>query len=301
MSLHSRAATFGMVVLMGVLWGLNWPAVKTLLDAMPPLTLRALGFTFAALGLLVLTRGFGLRLKPARREILPLLATGSFVLFGFNTLAILGQLFTPASSAAIIAYTMPAMTALLSFLALGERLSGPQILAIFLSLAGLGVLASADLPQFFAAPLGPCLMLGAALSWAVGNILMQRQRWALSPLARAAWFFVLSALLIWPLALLLEPVGQFALPPPWALWLFAFHVCGPMIASYVLWTVILDRLPATVAAISTLIAPVVGVLSSVLLLGEAFPWQKALALALIVLSILLALRRPSRGTSARIG
>lgn len=127
---------------------------------------------------------------------------------------------------------------------------------------------SADLPALWASPTGPVLMLLAALSWSIGNILMQACPWTLSPLARAVWFFVISAGLTWPLVVIIEPLAQFTIPSPAILWIFAFHVCGPMVACYVMWTILLGRLSATVAAISTLIAPVVGVLSSVSLLNE---------------------------------
>lgn len=287
-----HATTLGMVVLVGVLWGLNWPAVKYLLSEITPLSLRAFGFTSAALALFVIAKTLRHRLKPAPGEAASLLLTGVFVLFGFNILTVLGQLFTPASNAAIIAYTMPAMTAMLSVVILGETLHRSQVLAILISLLGLGLLASADLAQLVSAPAGPLLMLGAALSWALGNVLMQSRAWTLSPLARAMWFFVISAVLTWPLMLTFEPRDGLALPSPAFVWLFAFHVCGPMVACYVLWTIILGRLSATVATLSTLIAPVVGVMSSVLLLGEGMNWQKAVALILIVLSIAMSLRRP---------
>ncbi|PWE35026.1 EamA family transporter [Pelagicola sp. LXJ1103] len=285
--------TLSMVVLLGLMWGLNWPAVKYLLSDMPPFTLRAFGFTCAAIALVGIVRALGHTMRPAPGEARALLLTGGFIVFGFNLLTALGQLFTPASEAAIIAYTMPAMTAILSALFLGEVLHRRHVLAIFISLAGLVLLASADLAHFFAAPLGPALMFGAALSWAIGNVMMRAQVWTLSPLVRVAWFFVISAAMIWPFALIFERQSALTLPSRDVLWIFAYHVCGPMVACYVLWTVILGRLPATVAAISTLIAPVVGVISAVWLLGEEMPWQKTLALVLIVTSIALTLLRPA--------
>ncbi len=281
--------TLGLVALVGVLWGLNWPAVKYMLTDVPPLTLRAAGFTGGAAVLLVIVRALGHSLTPQRAEIVPIAAAGLFVLFGFNILTVLGQLFTEASRAAIIAYTMPAMTAVLASIFLGDRLTGRRVLAVLIGLAGLGVLASADLAALIAAPLGPFLMLMAALSWAIGNVLVQGRQWSLSPLALTFWFFVLSLLLTWPLALWLEP-GALHLPPAPILAVFAFHVSGPMATCYFLWAVLLRRLPATVAAISILTAPTVGVLSSVLLLGEPLSWQKMLALGLIVLSIAITLR-----------
>ncbi|MEB8388031.1 DMT family transporter [Rhodobacteraceae bacterium KMM 6894] len=282
-----------MIALIGVLWGLNWPAVKFMLTEIPPLTLRAFSFTAGALALTAIAGAMGQPLKPARGEVTSLIVTSLFILFGFNMLTVLGQLYTTASKAAIIAYSMPAMTAALSVMFLGEVLTGRRVLAICIGLAGLGILASADLPALLAAPLGPLIMLASALSWSIGNILMQVQDWTLPPLPRAAWIFIISAALAWPLVAIFEPMTTVPTLSPAVLWTFAFHVCGPMVACYVMWTVLLGRLSATVAAISTLIAPVVGVLSSVLLLGEPLSWQTALALGLIVASIAMTLLRPS--------
>jgi len=288
--------TLGMVALIGLLWGLNWPAVKFMLSELPPLTLRAFGFTAAAFALMAIAGASGQRLKPAPGELTSLILTSLFILFGFNMLTVLGQLFTPASKAAIIAYSMPAMTAVLSAVFLGEVLDKWRVLAVFIGLTGLGVLASADLAALLASPLGPVIMLGSALSWSIGNILMQMRHWTLAPLARAAWFFTFAAGLTWPLVAIFEPITEFSTPSPAILWTFGFHVCGPMVACYVMWTILLGRLSATVAAISTLIAPVVGVLSSVVLLNEDLSWYTTLALGLIVASIAMALLRPAQPT-----
>lgn len=285
-----------MVVALGLLWGLNWPAVKFMLSEIPPLTLRAGGFSLAAVALLLIASGIGHRLKPAKGEVFSLILASVFIVFGFNILTALGQLFTPASNAAIIAYTMPSITAVLSVVFLGEVLHRRLVMAICIGLAGLAVLASTNLAALVAAPLGPAIMLCAALSWSIGNIVMQTRKWTLSPLARAAWFFVISALLTWPLVLFFEPLKDFRPPSPASLWIFTFHVAGPMVTCYVLWTILLGRLSATIAAISTLIAPVVGVLSSVLLLNESLSWQKAIALLLIVTSIAMTLVRPAEQT-----
>ena len=60
-----------------------------------------------------------------------------------------------------------------------------------------------------------------------------------------------------------------------------------MITCYLLWALMVSRLSVTIASISVLTAPVVGVLSSALLLGDTFTWQKLVALMAIILSISL--------------
>lgn len=280
---------FAMVGLVGLLWGLNWPAVKFMLREVPPLTLRAAGFTGGTIVLYAVLRGLGHRLRPVPHEAVAIAAAGLFVVFGFNVLTAMGQMLTEASRAAIIAYTMPAITAMLASVFLNEHLGWRRILALVIGMAGLAVLASADLGALMAAPAGALLMLGAAVSWSIGNVMVQGRKWSLTPLALTLWFFVVSMILAWPLALLFEPEGLRHVPSgaTWAV--FAFHVAGPMATCYLLWSVLLRRLPATVAAISILTTPVVGVFSAILLLAEPVSWQKIVALGLIVLSIAITL------------
>ena len=287
-----------MVTMIGLLWGLNWPAVKFLLTELPPVTLRAVAFTFAAALLAVIARARGETFLPEAREIPAILATGLFLIFGFNVLTAIGQTLTETSKAAIIAYTMPALTAGLAALLLGERLDRRRLAALAIGTAGLAVLASEDLAALVAQPLGPAVMFGAALSWALGNVALKARRWSLPSLALTVWFFVGSAALCWPLAILLEPpLAQGWTTPP-LLATLAFHIVGPMVVCYALWTVLVGRLTASVAAIAALLAPVVGVSSSIILLGDPLTWQKAVSLAMILASITLTLT-PSRTISPK--
>ena len=91
------------------------------------------------------------------------------------------------------------------------------------------------------------------------------------------------------LVLVFEPPAEQHVPSLPVLLTLAYHVLGPMVVCYLLWTVLLGRLPATVAAISTLTAPVVGVLSAVVLLGEPLTWQILVSLTMIVASIAMTL------------
>ena len=56
------------------------------------------------------------------------------------------------------------------------------------------------------------------------------------------------------------------------------------------------RLPASTAAIGTLLIPVVGVLSSSLLLGDVLTLDKIIALGLIVSSVALTFIQPARSS-----
>jgi drug/metabolite transporter (DMT)-like permease len=286
---QSARAPILIVVLIGLLWGLNWPAVKFMLTEMPPLTIRAIAFPCAAVLLTLVCYLKGERLRPASTDIVPIMITGLFLIFGFNVSTTLGQILTETSKAAIIAYTMPALTAGLAAAILGERLRFRSAIALLLGMSGLGVLASENLGALLSEPTGPAIMFIAALSWAAGNVALKSRSWSLPPLPLTVWFFVVSTIVCLPLALLFEPPWAQSWPSTPVLATLAYHIAGPMVVCYTLWTVLVGKLSATVAAIAALLAPVVGVASAIIILGDPLTWQKVVSLLMILASILLSL------------
>ena len=280
-----------MLLLVGLLWGLNWTAVKFMMSEIPPYTIRAIAFPLAAASLAIISLLQGHSLRPVAAERLPLIVASCFLIFGFNMLTSWGQSLSEASNAAIIAYTMPAMTAALSALYLKEKLTRRILLAIGLGMTGVAVLASGNLTALVSSPLGTIAMLLAAFCWSVGNITVKSQQWHLAPPALAAWFFFIATLLCWPVVWLLEPPSELQWPSTAVVLTMAFHVLGPMVTCYQLWNLLLSRLSASVAAISILTAPVVGVVSAVIFLGDALTAYKVLALCLIIASIFITLQR----------
>lgn len=267
--------------------------MKYLLGEVGPFTIRAGALSLAAVVLCIYTRARGQVLMPPLRELPWMALTGLLTIFGFNVLVALGQVLTETSKAAIIAYTMPALTAFFAALLLGEHLSARRVLALAIATAGVGVLASENLSDLIARPLGPAIMLAAAVAWALGTVAMKAGRFTLQPLPLTVWFLGLSGLACWPFVLVYEPV--FVVPSTEVALVWLWHALLPMVLCYALWTGLVGRLPASVAAIATLMAPVVGVSSSLLLLGDPFTWQKLVALGLILASIALTFLGPRRG------
>ena len=278
-------------LVIGFLWGLNWPAVKFILTEVPPLTMRAISFTAAAAIMfnVVLLLRQPIQLK--KDEIIPTAMVGVFLIFGFNVLTAFGQILLETSKATIIAYTMPSLTAILATIYLRERIGIKVLFALLMAMGGLAVLASENLATLIEYPLGPVIMLLAALSWSIGNVGLKSRNWRLQPLPLTVWFFTFSSLVIWPLVFIYEPIWYQDWPGIGIMAALAFHILGPMITCYMLWTFLIARLPTTIAAISVLTAPVVGVMSSLLLLDDVLTWQKFVSLTAIILSIAVASRQ----------
>lgn len=287
------------VLLVGTLWGLNWPTVKFLLTEIPPVSIRAIAFPLAAIVLAIVARTMGQSLKLQRNEWLPALITGAFLIFGFNVLTSVGQTLEETARATIIAYTMPALTAVLAFVVLKESLGLRRWTAVIIGMGGLVVLLSEDFEALMSAPQGAVVMFFAALSWAAGNIALKAFDWRTPPVTLNVWFFAGASVLCWPLVLVFEPPTEQDWPSFNVLLALGFHVAGPMVTCYLLWTRLIQRLPASVAAVSVLIAPIVGVGSSIVLLNNLFTWQKAVALGMVIVCIAMTVSAPASSPRAK--
>lgn len=285
-------ATYGLILGIGVFWGLNWPAVKILLTEMEPWGVRATGLTCGGMALLALARLWGHSLAVPLRWIPVLIPIALLNIFAFNILTAHAQLVMDASRAAIVAFTMPVWASLLAAFLLGERLSGRRILALALGMAGLAVLIGPEIAALGRAPLGAVLVLLAALAWASGTVLMKRARFPLHVLVLAGWQVTISAVPAVIGALVLEgPPALTALSAPVA-GVLLFHILGPMVFCHFAWFGMVSRLPAGVAAIGSLLVPVVGVLGSAVILGEAVGPAEILALVLVLSAVATVLIRP---------
>jgi drug/metabolite transporter (DMT)-like permease len=260
-------------ILLALAWGLNWPAVKIALGEWPPFTLRLLGLGSAALLLLALARWQGrpLRLRP--QDGPALVIGGLLAIAAFNHCTAWAQLSTSTSRAAVLTFTMPMMTALLSRLWLGERLQPRQAWALAIGTAGVALLARPVLASWADdgtahALRGLLLPLLAAFGWAAGTVLLQRWPPTGDRVVLTAWQLALGAACGGLGALLAgEPPPAWPPSPRVALAL-AFHI-GPATAlAYWAWFELSGKVSATVSSLTTLMVPVVGVLGAMALVGD---------------------------------
>lgn len=280
-----------MLLAISLFWGLNWPAVKTILSQVPPLTLRAVGFTLGAVIILALTRLTGRSLTIPRRDWPSLVAAGVCNVLVFNLCTAFAQLGMATSRAAVIAFTMPVWATLLAIPVLKEWPRRQQIAGLACGMAGLAVLLG---PDGLKQGLGPGLMLIAAVAWAVGTIVMKRHVWGGAVMAVTGWQYVISAFPMVILAALLEASPDPASFPP-AVWLaISWHLLLSLCAAQVLWFVVVSRVSVGQAAVSTLLIPVVGVSGSVLLLGDALTPTLLIALGLILTGVACVLLPSSK-------
>ncbi len=255
------------VPLLALLWGLNWPAVKTILAEVAPWTLRSMGMGLGALLLMLVARITGRSLRVPRDQWPRLVVAGLLSVAGFNVLVAFAQLAGTTSRAAIVTFTMPIWAIVLARLVLGERLDGRRAGALAIGIAGLGLLTVPALATN-GLPRGILFSLGAGLSWAAGTVFTKRFPIRAGLLGVVAWQLLVGALAAGAGMLLFEGLPHPRLLSPRASFALGYHVLLATALAYFLWFEIVARVPAGVAALGTLLVPVVGVSSAMALLGE---------------------------------
>ena len=289
------SAGIALLVTLTITWGLNWPMMKLALQEVQPWAFRSLCLMIGGSALLALTRASGgpVRFPIERLALLALVAL--FNITGWHLFSAYALLNTGSGRAAIIGYTMPLWASLLSVFVLGARPTLRQLVALLLGMVGLLLLVTRDLALVGGSPVGALLMLGAALSWAVGTVLVKKFAWGDMPVtALTGWQQLIGGLPIVVGWWLLEPLpdlGRLSLPAAIGL---AYAIFVAMIFSHTAYFKLVSLLPAHVAAISVLAVPVVGVVSSAWLLTEPVGAAEVTALTLVVGGLFLLIRPVGR-------
>lgn len=284
------------LILLTLMWGLNWPVMKFGLRDLSPLWFRAITMAGGALVLMAYYRRQGIPLLPrGADQWRSVIILGLPNVMGWHGLSIIGIDHLPAGRAAILGFTMPVYTVLLAVLFYGERFTTRLALAVTAVLIAISLLLWGELSTLAGSPLGLLWMQGAAFSWALGTIWMRRARLALAPETLVIWMLALSSVALWALAAIMEPAPQLNFSPAiWAVILWSMFINYG--ASQIMWFAMARALPPATSAMSITAVPVVGILGSVFI-GEWPSWQDGLAMICVVVAICAVLLRRDEGAA----
>jgi drug/metabolite transporter (DMT)-like permease len=279
------------LIALTLMWGINWPMMKFSLRELSPMYFRALTMTAGAIFLYSWYRARGLRMLPRGAEWRSVLIIGAPNMLGWHTVSILGVKELASGRAAILGFTMPIWTVLISVLFLGEKLTRRVAVAAVAVAIAIALLTSSEFTALSGRPLGIVWMEMAAVCWAIGTLLMRRATLTLPVETLTIWTMILASACLWAIALASEP---------WPSWQFT----GPMWASLAygafinygfaqtLWAGLARHLPPSTSAMSIMAIPLIGTLSATVIVGEWPHWQDYLAIVFVMAAIAAVLLPP---------
>ncbi len=311
-----------LAVLVAGIWGANFVVIDLGLGDVPPTLFVAIRFV------VVLVPALWLVPRPS----VPwrgVLAVGLFMSLGqFALLYTALAVGMPAGLASLVLQAQVGLTVVIAALALRERPSRQQVIGVVVGAVGLAVVAvgrSAATPA-----LGLVLVVGAATSWAVGNVAARRAarpavgsagREPVTPATGRSAFVAGLSMTVWSATVVPLPLFVLALllDGPEAVANALTHPTVPAVLStlytawlaslvgYGIWNTLLARHPAAAVVPFTMLVPVVGLTTAWLVQGEVPNGWETVGGALLLLGVAVTtgvldprrLRRPPSAAAER--
>ncbi len=290
----TRAEGICLVLFTACSWGMTWPQSKFLLSMLPPFTMRATCGVAGCIFAFLVAAARRERLIPPRDQWLWLFVFAMLNYGMFIVLTIQALVWLSASEAVVITYTLPIWASILAWPMLGERLNLRRVIAILLGCGGVALMVGVGFTTVHAGQAGwgklpgTVMSLGAAWLFALGTVLAKKRPLRLPPTASVAWQVTIGTIPVLVLSLWETPVWSGMSGYGWAA--IGYISLLPMTLAYVAWFRALKLVSASTAATTVLVSPMVGVIGSALMLGDALGPRQLLALAMTLTGVALAAR-----------
>jgi drug/metabolite transporter (DMT)-like permease len=274
-------------------WGGTYPAIRVMVETVPPLLGTAARFALAGilLGAFLLARGGRRRLAMSRRQLLGASAVGVVILGDIGLLALAEQE-VPAGLAALIIASVPLWIVVLR-LADGQRPRWTTLAAVGVGLAGVALLVTPS-GGTEGPPVGWLLLLVAAAAIeATGQFYSQRVELPADLLVSTTVQLVAAAAILAAAGVALGEIDEIATDrfSTDSLLAFAYLVVPGSILAYMAFVWLLANAPITTVSTYAYVNPVVAVFLGWALLSEPVTATIAAGAAAVLLSVALIVRR----------
>jgi drug/metabolite transporter (DMT)-like permease len=291
----------GLFVLAAAGFGTSFVGIKVGLASLPPVLFAGIRYDVATVALFAVLVARGSVPRPTTRgDYLGVLVTAVFLVAVNGVLLFVGQQFVASAAASVMYSTLPVLSSVLALALLPDtRVRPVEVVGILVGLVGVGLIVRPDPGALAGSTYGQALVGLAAVSAALGGVLLRRVEPAMTSLSLTAWATALGAVLIHATALALgEPVvvagdarllavvvyvGVVATAVPSVAYFGLIRTVGPVRASLVSYAV-----------------PVVAAVAGWLVLDERLPAVTLVGFAVVFCSFALLERRALRGELRRL-
>jgi drug/metabolite transporter (DMT)-like permease len=285
-------------LLLGFFWGSSYLWIKIGLGSLPPLTLIAgrllLGTTF--LVIVVAAAREALPRQPRQYAHLLVMSVVNIVL-PFILISV-GEQSIDSALASILNATVPLTVIVLAPLFLpDERITVARAAGLAIGFAGVVLLVAPDLVSLGDADLtGELMLLGSSICYGVGNVYARRNVHGLRPMIPALFQVAFAALIVVPLALVVDRPLETVSPAPEAIAAVIWLGLLGSGAAYLCYFTILQHWGATRTSMVAYLLPVIGIALGAVVLGDPVTLNRIGGTALVIAGIALvnsgsALRR----------
>lgn len=290
MSLRGRE--LGAFLLLTLVWGTTWAAIRFGLEGIPPLAGVGIRFVIAGAALLALALARREKLGRTSVERRLWLYNGLATFVIPYAIIYWAEQVVPSGLASVLFATFPLWLVLLSRWILPEEKSGwPRIVGVALGFAGVAVIFSEDFDKLGGEEVrlrGLMLLLAAAIS-STGSLMVKRWGKGITPLSFAAVPMLLAGVVSCALSWIFERGQPVELTVRAVLATLYLALVGSAL-TFSLYFWLLARRSAVFASLISYTAPVVAVIVGILLFSEPLTARMVAGGVLVLAGVAGALR-----------
>ena len=275
-----------------LMWGANWPVMKSGLNHITPIWFSTLRFALGAACLFVIQAATGKLIIPKRHDVPLIASVGLLQMMTFTVLGAVAMTHVDAGRSAVLAYTTPLWVLPIAVLLLHERLSRREFMGTFMGVMGVLILFNPLSLDWSNRPLVQAnfMLLAASLCWALSMLHLRYSRNSSSAYQLAPWQMALACI---PLSILSWWVeGPYTGDGSRTLWEILLFM-GPLATAFCFCAVnaASSWLSSTSMSTAMLGVPVVGLMMSVLFTDEVLTLPLLLGVLAILVGILVTITR----------
>jgi drug/metabolite transporter (DMT)-like permease len=277
-----------------VFWGATAPAMRFLVETLPPWTVAALRFFCAGAILWTYARFRGVPM-PTRHDWYGATVTGTLQFPLGNAIFMWSLQYIPSGVGALVFSLSPLWMVLIEFLFLGRKLARQAAAGLVLGFAGMFVLVwPSSALGVIHWPLVPTLLcIWSSLAWAAGSV-AQRRFGGTDLVQASAMQMLVASVIVEAMALAAGERPSLAAVTPATVGAFAFLVILGSVVGYSCFLWVMRHLPTAIASTYSYVNPLVAILIGVALLHETFTARIAIAAGVILAGVALMLSAPPR-------
>jgi drug/metabolite transporter (DMT)-like permease len=293
--LQARAAAInlGLFIVMSLIWGATWIAIKVGVEAVPPIFFAALRYVLVAAVLVLIVSDFQAPFTGG--AIKRTLITGMLVNVGTYSLLFWGMQFVASGVSGLVNLALiPVGLFGLSVLLGDDNMSWRHLAAVLLGVAGLVILFSNKLAAIGSGSelFGAAAIVAATFCYCLGTVMSRPLLVTFTPLQVTAAQAIVGAVGLTLLAVLLEPVSLrtvSALISPAPLAGLLYLVFAGTLAAYSIYLRLVRDWGAPRAGTYAFVSPVVALLLGWLVLDETIGWREVVGAAVMLIAAAIAL------------
>jgi drug/metabolite transporter (DMT)-like permease len=267
--LSTQAKGLLLLMLAILIWGANWPVMKTGLSHITPIWFSATRFisgAFCLFAVQLITKTLKL---PTRRDLPLLLSVGMLQMLAFTVLGSVAMADVPAGRSAVLAYTTPLWVTPAAVFLFKEKLNRFQIIGTAMGIVGVAMLFNPLAVDWSNGSIikANILLLAASLCWAICILHLRYYKGTSTAYQLAPWQMSFASVPLLIIARTFE--GPFTGDASRSLWEVILFV-GPLATAFCFCAVNAASmwLSTTSMASAMLGVPIVGLVMSVMFLGE---------------------------------